>query len=84
MEKLIEVIKEALEQIKNQYIQNQNNLNFQWVGLRERICLLEEIASKTITDDELLIDIENTRKNILGKTSGSNINESTTSDEQIS
>ena len=79
MENLLEVIKEALEQIKNQYIQNQNNKDFQWVGLKERISLLEDIARKLIKEMELLDDIENTRKNIMIKP-----NENITSDEQTS
>ena len=67
MEKLIEVIKEALEQIKKQYIQNQYNTDFQWVELNVKITQLQEIAVKLITEDELLKDIENTKNNILAK-----------------
>ncbi len=67
MEKLIEVIKEALEQIKKQYIQNQYNTDFQWVELNVKITQLQDIAVKLITEDELLKDIENTKNNILAK-----------------
>ncbi len=67
MEKLINTIKESLEQIKNQYIQNQNNSDFQWVCLKEKITLLDDIAKNSITDEELLTDIENTKKNIIAK-----------------
>lgn len=67
MEKLINTIKESLEQIKNQYIQNQNNPDFQWVCLKEKITLLDDIAKNSITDEELLTDIENTKKNIIAK-----------------
>lgn len=67
MEKLINTIKESLDQIKNQYIQNQNNPDFQWVCLEEKITLLDDIAKNSITDEELLTDIENTKKNIIAK-----------------
>jgi len=58
-------IDESHEIIKKEYVSNTKNLSFQWVGLKERIELLYEIARKELdNDDELLSEILKTKNAI--------------------
>jgi hypothetical protein len=61
-----EVIKEALNKIKNEYLQNHQNSN--WVALEEKIKVLSEISNSILdSDDELFDEIQRVSKIILTK-----------------
>jgi hypothetical protein len=66
-----EVIKEALDKIKKEYIQNNQNIKhpeINWVGLQGKIELLSDIANSLLEkDDECLKDIVNVAKIISNK-----------------
>ena len=65
------VIKEALERIKLEYLQNNLNLNnteVNWVALDGKINLLTEIAKELLElNDEIFKEIENVTKIITNK-----------------
>lgn len=61
-----EVIKEALNKIKNEYLQNHQNSN--WVALEGKIEILSEISNSILhSDDELFDEIQRVSKIILTK-----------------
>jgi hypothetical protein len=65
------VIREALERIKLEYLQNNVNINnteVNWVGLDGKISLLSEIAKELLEmNDKILREIEDVTKIITNK-----------------
>lgn len=60
-----ETINESHEIIKKEYIDNTKKLDYKWVGIKERIELLYDIAKNELSqDDELLKEILKTRNAI--------------------
>ena len=63
-----ERIKESIEKIKGEYLDNIKNGN-NWVALESKITTLLDIARKELNyKDELIKEIENTLKTIKSKT----------------
>lgn len=71
-----EIIKEALERIKLEYLQNNLNINnteINWVGLDGKINLLSEIAKELLElNDEIFKEIEDVTKIIINKNTKQN------------